>query len=195
MYNLGDMMNPDIIDIPKEDGSLSSNRINLDTNTIIIYDEINDHLAKEISDNINNMGKNTAPLIIKISSPGGYVSSTITIVSELMSYPEELEIIVDITGVCYSGAAIIALAGDHIRMSKFGSYMLHYPHWGSDEQTLNEHKLETKIAEREFDRLCLELLKRTKITPKEYKEKMKANMDWFLTADEAKKLGIVDEVY
>lgn len=186
-------MNNDIIDVLNDDGTSSANRINLATNTIIIYDDINNHLAKEITDHMPEIRDTNKALIIKINSPGGYVSSTQAILSELSSLDKD--IIVDITGICWSAAAFIALLGDVRRMSQFGSCMLHYPRWGSDEQSLNEHKNEIQLAQKEFDAMSKILLKKTNVSYAAYKKKMDSNVDWYLSAQECKKLGIIDEVY
>jgi len=182
-----------IIDIPNDDGTFSANRINLQTNTLFLYDFISDHVAKEVSDRIGDMAKHGRNLNVMINSAGGFLSSGQAILAELSRFPNEIH--VDIVGICWSMAAIIALSGDTCKMSKFGLFMLHYPRWDTGDQSLAEHKLDVKVTGRLFDSMVKSLLSGTKISYSEYKKRMEGNTDWYLTAEQCKKLGIVSEIY
>lgn len=172
-------------------GQAYCNKVIIDTRQIFIYDEITPSLALEISEAMPYLRDSNRPLEIKINSMGGHLYSTMAIVSELMSFP--VKIYVDITGVAMSGAAMISMAGDYIKMSRFGLYMLHQPNWPTERQSLHEHKVDVKQTELLCDRFFKELLSNTKLTFDEFKKQSKN--DIYFTPRQALKLGLVHEIY
>ena len=118
-----DNQNNDVIVIMTPEGEATGNRINLRTRTIILYSYIDEMVAVEISDVIETLDSSRDPINVKINSVGGIESAVQSIVTELLSANNE--ILVDIVGYAYSGAAMIALTGDNIRMSSYGLLMLH----------------------------------------------------------------------
>jgi ATP-dependent protease ClpP protease subunit len=180
------------IDTTLEEVGISANRINLSSRTIILYDEIDMLIAKEISDVLPLMDTDRdQEITIKINSAGGDIFSVISIIAEI----ERCQNVVacDITGIAYSGAAMIALACDRISMSKYGLFMLHYPNWETDSKTLAEHKSDLTVTQEHFERIMKELLVGTKLTFKEFKEQV--NNELYFTPLQCKKNEIVNEVY
>jgi ATP-dependent protease ClpP protease subunit len=180
------------IDILDSNGNISGNRINLSTRTIIIYGFIDEHVAKEISDVLPMMDLvRDKPITIKINSIGGNLPDTQAIVTEMEKC--QSTILVDIVGMAFSGAAVLALVGDEIQMSKYGLYMLHYPRWETDDAPLKQHKLDVKITTEHFERLIKGLLIKTKISIDEFRKQAKD--DWYMTPKVCLKKGIVHNVY
>lgn len=131
-------------------------------------------------------------LSVRINSGGGDVFAAQAIHSVIKSHPKNVTVHVD--GMCASAATIIACAGDKVIMPKNAIYMIHNPMvslWGA----YNTDEL-AKMAN------VLETVKQTIVNV--YQDKVgKDNIDdivsmmdeesW-LTAEEAKNLGLVDEI-
>lgn len=191
MLNPFDNQNSDVIVIMTPEGEATGNRINLRTRTIILYSYIDEMVAVEISDVIETLDSSRDPINVKINSVGGIESAVQSIVTELLFANNE--ILVDIVGEAYSGAAMIALTGDHIRMSSYGLFMLHYPSWETDSKTLKEHKLDVKVATEYFERMMKDLLSDTNISIDEFRKLAKD--DWYMTPKVCLKRGIINEIY
>jgi len=182
----------DIIDIQDQNGNSSGNRINLSSRTIFLFGFIDEYTSREISDALPEMDAvRDDPITIKINSTGGNVSDTQSIVTELGEC--ENTIAVNIVGMAFSGAALVALAGDEIKMSKYGLYMLHYPRWETDDAPLKQHKLDVKVITEHFERLVKDLLARTSISIDEFRKQ--ARDDWYMSPKMCLKKGVVDSVY
>ncbi len=181
-----------IIDIGSDKNNLLANRINLDTRIITIFDEIEEHTAKEIIDTLPFLDTVKGTILVQINSMGGCFYSTQAIVSGLLRCENEIE--VDIIGVAFSGAAMIVLAGDYVRMSKLGSLMLHYPSWETDYQDLFKHVKDVASLKEHFERMMKTLLKETKLPFDKFKKSTKSE-DFFITPAQCLKYNIVDELY
>lgn len=103
------------------------------------------------------------------------------------------EIITDITGVAYSGAALISMSGDYRKMSKLGDFMLHSPNW-SNFDSLEGHELILNKVRNHYFRIMKILLLRTKLPFKDFLINTK-NKDWYLSPKEALKYKFVDRIY
>ena len=123
--------------------------IDMDTRTIHIHGDIDQEMSKEISYNINKLDDSRLPITVKINSTGGLFEPVCSIITDLSNVNNE--VIVDINGVAFSGAAMIALIGDYIRMSRFGQMMLHYLRWGTENQSLPEHRVDIEQSQEHFD--------------------------------------------
>lgn len=167
----------------------SANKILVDSKTILIYDDIDRYLASDISESIS--GFNNEDVLVKINSEGGGLYESIAVMTEFIQYKGHIEI--DITGVAFSGAALIALCGDKLRMSEFGSLMFHYPRWPTEDITLSEHERELVALKEHYLRVCKIIMAGTNIRYKDLKDKLKD--DWYITPKEALKLKVIDEIY
>lgn len=175
------------------ESSNGSNLINLATRTIILYDMINENISVEIANNLSLLDSiRNSPIYIKLNSTGGLMIDTQAIISDILSCKNE--IVTDITGCAYSGAAMIALAGTKRRISKLGLMMLHLPNWETENISLRQHELDVKVMNEYFNRTMTELLKDTNLDLAKF-IKMVAKGDKYLTPDECLKLGLVHEVY
>jgi len=189
---------PRIVDEPPVEGmppefSITANRIDMASRRIIIYDAITELLARDISTYLPILDSiRDEPIKVLINSPGGTVYDTQTIITEFERC--ENKIIMDITGVAFSGAAMLALAGDEVQISKYGLYMLHYPNWETELLSLGEHQKDVNVMKEYFERMMKELLKRTKMSLSKFKE-LSASKDAFLTPKQCIKWGIADKIY
>jgi len=173
------------------------NRVVIDeyNNTIILYDYIDDEIAAEITEKTPRFMVSADAVSFKVNSYGGSLYAIQSILTNMMELKKaKKELIVSINGVEMSGAAMIALAGTYIKMSRFSFLMLHYPSWGSgDERNIQEHKVDLDITEENFELIMKELLKDKKLTFAKF-QKLTDNKNLYLTPTECLKYGLIDEI-
>lgn len=142
-----------------------------------------DYFAKEI----DYLGKEYDEIIIRINSGGGEVLQGLSIFNAIMQSPAYTVCQVD--GVAASMAGVILFAANKITMNDFGRIMLHNPYYpGMDEAKLS--KKELKALENLSGMLVSLVKKRCK---DQDVETMLSEETW-LTAKDARKIGIVDEI-
>lgn len=130
-------------------------------------------------------------IIMYINSPGGYVSAQ-TAIFDTMNYVKP-----DVSTVCVgqaaSAAAIILAAGTKgkRRALKNARIMLHQVSSGAAGH-IEDMKIRVKEAEFLNERMIEELARITKKSVKKIKQDL--NRDYFMSPEEAKKYGIIDEV-
>jgi len=126
-----------------------------------------------------------------INSPGGYVSA-LTAIFDTMNYVKP-----DISTVCVghaaSAAAFILAAGTKGKRYalKSARIMLHQISGGAGGH-IEDMKIAVKEAEFLNDKMVEDLAKITKKTVKRIKQDL--DRDCYMSAEEAKKYGIIDEV-
>lgn len=168
----------------------SANAIDYHYQKIFIYDEITPYLNIDIVDALHHFSQTKKDINIYISSYGGELYSAISICNSLLNCENTINIEID---YAMSGAAMIALCGDNIRMSKHGILMLHYASWASPYQKQQEHEIETKVTKEVFERVMKTLLEGTKYSLKKFQQDAD-NKDVYFTPTKAKQLGLIDEV-
>jgi ATP-dependent Clp protease protease subunit len=127
-----------------------------------------------------------------INSPGGSVTATLAMVDTMNHIKPDVATVC--VGMAASGAAVLLAAGAKGKRSALpnAEVMIHQPSGGAEGQATDiaitaKHILETR------DRLNKIMAKMTG-QPLEKIEK-DVERDFFMTADEAKKYGIVDQVF
>ena len=95
------------------------------------------------------------------------------------------------TGAAYSGGFFTFIAGHRRFAYDHASFLYHE---GSTATGADAGKFRNyaEFYQKELEQLKEVTLKYTKITPEEYKEHIKD--DWWMTADEALKYGVCDEI-
>lgn len=162
---------------------------------IYLYDSIDEYVAMEIAyviDILDDFNPDKLkPITVYVNTPGGFTDSMVAILTSLDN--TKSDVCIDITGTAYSAGAYIALCGDYIRISKFGHMMFHLQSWGYSGSRQDHENFMAAAIEHE-DRIIKELLKRTKMSYKEFKTHIKSE-DFYLSPNQALKYGFVDEVY
>ena len=160
-----------------------------------IYGELLEPFSHEIVFALEDCKKEKIKTIVfEIHSDGGDVDDTVTIISKM----EEMQglgftFIADVRGTALSAAAILCLYCNKIIMYRAGYIMFHqFSTSFYDEKSTSIMEI-NKFYMALYQDLIDEGFRRRK---KKMKEKliMTENKDFYFSAAEAKKLGIIDEV-
>lgn len=129
------------------------------------------------------------PVTIRLNSGGGDVFAASVIRSILVDYPGQVTVRID--GLCASAATFVATAGDVVRMQDTAYWMIHDPSalaWGTIEEIKGILDLLKTVKNGIMDAYqARSNLEREKLS------RMMTDETW-LTAQEAKEYGFVDEV-
>jgi len=136
--------------------------------------------------------KSKAAITIKINSTGGSVYDALAIVSRIRS--SKCQIITEAYGACMSAATMILAAGKKRRMSNIAMVMHHEAAYDAEGTHSQVKHLVTQI-EREERMWCANMEKFTGTSADVWAEKGKLGRDWYLDAEECKRLGIIDEIF
>lgn len=118
---------------------------------------------------------------VRINSVGGSVLDGYSIVSSILNCNKPVDTYID--GLAASTAGWIAVSGKKCYMADFGTFMMHDPSGGTDKNVTAMVK----------DTIVTILSNRTGLDSEECSKMMKK--ETWLTANECKAKGIVDEVY
>lgn len=129
------------------------------------------------------------PIKIYIDSPGGYINPTFTIIDSIRLSKTPIWTIN--IGCAYSGGFFIFISG-HKRIAYPLSSFLYHEGAATIGGDANKFQNQADFYKNQRKKLKEITLKYTKITEGLYNEHIKD--DWWLFADEAKELGIVDEI-
>ncbi len=131
-------------------------------------------------------------ILFYINSPGGSVTSTLAMVDTMNHVKPAVSTVC--VGMAASGAAILLSAGEKGKRFALpnAEVMIHQPHGGAEGQA-TDIEITAKQILKLRERLNKILAKNTG-QPFEKIEK-DVERDFFMTADEAKKYGLVDQVY
>lgn len=167
--------------------------IDVDNKIIQIHGEITIETGAVISECIKNLDSgHPAPITVEINSNGGLYGVALGIITVLSNC--ENEIITDIKGIAYSAGAYIALCGNKRYISKFGSIMYHSPAGGFEgDESWDELEIFAKASQEHYARLVSILLKDTKLSIEKYLQN--TEREWYLNPKEAKRLGVIHDIY
>ncbi len=131
-------------------------------------------------------------ILFYINSPGGSVTSTLAMVDTMNHVKPAVSTVC--VGMAASGAAILLSAGEKGKRFALpnAEVMIHQPHGGAEGQA-TDIEITAKQILKLRERLNKILAKNTG-QPFEKIEK-DVERDFFMTADEAKKYGLIDQVY
>ena len=134
----------------------------------------------------------TKDISLYINSPGGSVTATLAMLDTMNHIKPDVSTVC--VGVAASGAAILLAAGKKGKRYALpnAEVMIHQP-WGGAQGQATDIEITAKHILSVRDRLNKLLAKATG----QKLEKIEADVerDFFMSADEAKKYGIVDDVY
>lgn len=136
--------------------------------------------------------RSDAPVVIIINSPGGSISDGLALFDYLRTIGKSREVVTHAIGEAASMAAVLLQAGTTRRMSPNAYILIHeasWVAWGKASEIGDKHRL----LERLQDRLVGILAERSTLTKEEIKDKW-LRRDWWLDADEALGLGLIDQI-
>ena len=145
-------------------------------------------------------GQSKNPVTIKISSLGGSVDDALNIYDQFV---EHGNVTAELSAFVASSATLVSLGAKTVRMNENSFYLIHKAmNWVDQWGTMNEDEIESLIAKLEAQKQ--QLAKITLQLAKMYVKKTGKTLDQitglmkqetWLTADEAKTWGFVDEVF
>jgi len=164
----------------------------MDSRTILIYGEINQELAERVSTQLLILEQmSDEPITVFINSQGGHVEAGDTIHDMLQFVKPEIKVIG--TGwVASAGITIYLAAKKENRYSLPNTrYMIHQPAGGVQGQS-TEIQIEAKEIVRMRERINRLI---AEATGQSYEKVSKdADRNFWLTVDEAKEYGIVNQI-
>ncbi len=145
-------------------------------------------------------GQSMNPVLIKISSLGGSVDDALNIYDQFI---EHGNVTAELSGFVASSATLISLGAKTVRMNENSFYLIHKAmNWVDEWGSMNEDEIDALIAKLETQKQ--QLAKVTLQLAKMYVKKTGKSLDeiislmkqqTWLTAEEAKNWGFVDEVF
>lgn len=131
------------------------------------------------------------PVVIYINSYGGSVDALNKILDTLDNLPNR--VITVCAGTAMSAGAVLLSYGDERYIGTNSRVMIHQVSSGTFG-TIADMETSVKESKKLNTRLLKVLAKRCKKTPKQMKAIFDKNVDKYLTAQEAKKFGLVDKI-
>ena len=165
-----------------------------DTACILLYGEIGgfDGISdKDIVAELYEYASMYKSIDIRVNSPGGSVYA-MSIFNALRSSEADITIYVD--GIAASMASVIALCGKPVYMSQYARLMLHAPYGGCYGNKEELRSVSDELASLE-DTLADMYASRLGKTREEIKDTYFDGKDHWITAKEAKEMGLVDGIY
>lgn len=165
--------------------------VNFGARIITISNDIDHDTFKLVDAALTEMeSESKAKVIIRINSTGGSVYDALAIVGRMQS--SKCKIITEAYGAAMSAAIAILAAGETRRMSKTGWCMWH----GSSYEAVGSHKeIIDLVEQREREEKQWAAIMGELTTGSDqywYDKAMKK--DFYLTAEQAKDLGVIDEI-
>lgn len=155
--------------------------------TLLLYGRIGDKVDGDyFAREVEYLGKEYDEIIIRVNSEGGNVLQGLSIFNAIMQSPAYT--VVQVDGIAASMAGVIPFAANKITMNDFARIMLHNPYYPDKQNGLT--KKEIKALEN-LSSVLVALVK--KRCADQDVDGMLAEETW-LTASDAKKIGIVDEI-
>jgi len=155
---------------------------------LTLYDAIQGDVAKNLAADIAKAGK--LPLTLAIHSPGGSTVDGFMVANALSRYPGYVTARID--GIAASMATIVACAARRVTMASNAWYMIHNP-WGVAGGGAEDFRKNADVLEATQKQMIAAYSKKTGLADEEIRALMDA--ETWMTADEAKEKGFVDEVY
>lgn len=155
---------------------------------LTLYDGINAESAKTLAANIVKAGK--LPLTIAIHSPGGNTSDGFMLANAISRYPGYVTARID--GIAASMATVVACAARRVVMASNAWYMIHNP-WSVAGGGAEDFRKNADLLEATQKQMIAAYAKKSGLGEDEISAMM--DEETWMTADEAKEKGFVDEVY
>lgn len=147
--------------------------------------------AYDLSQERAIVGYEREPIVMFISSRGGYVDEGLAIYDAMQII--DTPIITVVLGFAYSMGFVIALGGDYRMITLNSRMMYHQISYGADG-THKSIKSSVKNSEDIAETMHKIVLERTNITQEKLNEVDDKNEDWYIKPDESIKHGICHEI-
>jgi len=182
------------ISLPKERILFFTSQVNQESiktlaEKIILINENDETLKKEYS--IHDIIYIPKPIEIYIDSYGGSVYQCLGLISVIEKSKTPVHTIV--TGAAMSAGFTILISGHKRFAYKYSTMMYHQVRSLAigELKTMEDDVKECKRLQKMLEKITLN---KTKIKPEKIKEIFKEKIDWFIDAEEALKLNVVDEI-
>lgn len=161
---------------------------------LVLHGELNEELCNKICKRLlylQQLGQKKIEIIL--NSVGGEVYHGLLIYNTLEDLRAHgIEIIIEARGVCASMAVVILQGASLRKASKYTRFLLHeVSSWAFGKAS--EVKEESQELEKVNKMLDEIVTNRSKLTPKQLRKKTKKR-DWWISAEEALKYGLIDEI-
>lgn len=159
------------------------------TKQIININENDDYLMKLYK--LHDLDYTPQPIEIYIDSYGGYVYQILGLVGIMENSKTPIHTIC--TGAAMSCGFIMLICGHKRFCYKHGTPLYHQVSAGTvgTIQDMEEYVGEVKRLQDKMEELTI---KKTNIPKKELEKMRKRKIDWYMTAEEALKMGVIDEI-
>jgi len=173
---------------------------NLDNGRIFLYGEINDRLARAVSEKLRYLvfEKKLKTIYLFINSGGGDYESGCGIVDELLGFEKlGITIYTIAIGRAESAAADILAVGTERYATANVIIMMHPVQYSADSDKLSRIKCDTDFTHKHYSAYVELIAKKCKYTTKskiaEFVKRVEDTL--WLTAKEAIKFGIIDDIW
>jgi len=172
--------------LPEQVTQESMNKL---TKSIIDISEDDKYLVKLYA--INNLDYEPKPIKLYIDSFGGAVYQCMGLLGVIDKCPTPVHTIV--TGAAMSCGFMILISGHRRFGYPLSTPLYHQVSTGfrGKVKDMEESLEETKRLQKKIEEITLE---RTKITKKKLAQILRKKIDWYMTAEEALELGVIDEI-
>jgi ATP-dependent protease ClpP protease subunit len=161
---------------------------------LLLYGEIGDDWfgmgisPSDVAEQLNAAGT-VSRIKVRINSPGGDVFDGATIYNLLASQSVPVDVVID--GLAASAASYIAMVGETVTMGEGAMLMIHNP-WAIAIGDSNEMRSMAGVLDKVRDSMLSAYMKRYSGTEDELKAALDA--ETWMTAEDAKKAGLCDEI-
>jgi ATP-dependent Clp protease protease subunit len=150
-------------------------------------------LISEIQrEDINKDEDKREPIKLILNSMGGGVYEGMGIIDAIESSLTPVHIYV--YGMAMSMAFAIATSGHYRYASKRATFMYHEISWDASQEKLKYHEQELKESKRLWSIYDDIVTTNTNIPLKTLQKICKEQKEWYMTAEEALELGVIDEI-
>ena len=148
-----------------------------------------DNMKKAQKEVLELASQGDEPIWIRINSPGGSVDAGLILIDTMKAVKAPIHCIVESSA--YSMAAIILTYCDKRYGMPHATFMLHEASYGTaGEDPQNRSKID--FLTKYLDRLHEEIAKNIKMDAKKYRARIRDA--WWMLADEAKTVGLIEDV-
>ena len=172
--------------LPKQVDQASMNAL---TKSILEINDNDEYIKKLYA--VHDLEYSPKPIKIYIDSYGGAVYQCFGLLGVMEKSETPIHTIV--TGAAMSCGFMILISG-HKRLGYSLSTPLYHQvstgFWGK-VQDMEDHLAETKRLQKKIEDITIE---KTQISKKKLTEILKRKVDWYMSAEEALQLGVIDEI-